>query len=52
MNRIILLYVRIESKSSAFGIRRSSGEERRSFCLSYGWVVELRPRPTWSTIVI
>ena len=32
------------SKSSAFGIRGSSGE--------YGWVVELRPGPTWSIIVI
>ena len=31
MNRILLLYVKIESKSSAFGIRGSSGEERGTF---------------------
>jgi hypothetical protein len=42
-----------KSKSSAFGIRGSLGEERGSFLfLSYGWVVELQPRPTWSMIVI
>ena len=53
MNRIPLLYVKIESKSSAFGIRGSLGEERGSFLsLSYGRVVELRPRPTWFVIVI
>ena len=32
MNIILLLYVKIESKSSAFGIRGSSGEERGAFC--------------------
>jgi hypothetical protein len=32
INRILLLYVKIESKSSAFGIKRSSGEERGAFC--------------------
>ena len=31
MNRILVLYVKIESKSSAFGIRGSSGEERGIF---------------------
>ena len=45
MNRILLLYVKIESKSSAFGIRGSSGEERGAFWIvssfSYGRVVEL-----------
>ena len=40
MNRILLLYVKIESKSSAFGINESSGEERQTFCLSpiVGWL--------------
>ena len=41
MNRIFLLYVKVESKSSAFGIRGSSGEESGSFfCLSpmVGWL--------------
>ena len=40
MNRTLLLYVKIECQSSAFGIRRSSGEERGSFCLSpmVGWL--------------
>ena len=53
MNRTLLLCVKIESKRSAFGIRGSSGSERiSSLSLSYGRVVELRPRPTWSTIVI
>ena len=53
MNRILLLYVKIKSKSNAFGIRGSSGEERAYFwSFSYGQVVELRPRPIWSTIVI
>ena len=52
-NRILLLYVKIQSKSSAFGIRESSGEERATFLsLSYGGVVELRPRPTWSIFEI
>ena len=54
MNRILLLYVKIKSKSSAFGIRGSSGEERKRIflSLSYGRVVELKPRPSWSRIVI
>ena len=53
INRILKLYVKIECKSSAFGVRGSSGEERRSFLsLSYGQVVELRPRSNWLTIVI
>ena len=52
MNRIFLLYVKIKSKNNAFGIRRSSGEEEGSFSLSYGRVVELKPRPPWSMIVI
>ena len=41
MNRILLLYVKIESKSSAFGIKESSGEERGSFCClspMVGWL--------------
>ena len=40
MNRIPLLYVKIESKSSAFGIRGSLGEEGGFFCLSpmIGWL--------------
>ena len=40
MNRIILPYVKIESKSNAFGINESSGEERQTFCLSpmVGWL--------------
>jgi hypothetical protein len=40
MNKIILLYVKIDSKSSAFGIRGSSGEEGGYFCLSpmVGWL--------------
>ena len=39
INRILLLYVKVESKSSAFGIKESSGEERGSLCLSpmIGW---------------
>ena len=53
MNRIILLYVKIKSKSSAFGIRGSSGEERGSFwSLSYVRMVELKPRPTWSNVTL
>ena len=52
MNIIFLLYVKIESKSNVFGIRESLGEERGYFLsLSYGQVVELRPRPTWFMIV-
>ena len=44
MNIMFLLYVKIESKSSAFGIRGSSGEERGYYLsLSYGRVVELSP---------
>ncbi len=40
MNRILLLYVKVEGKSNAFGIKESSGEERGSFCLSpmVGWL--------------
>jgi hypothetical protein len=43
MNRMLLLYVKIESKSSAFGIRGNSGEEGLFVVssLSYGRVVEL-----------
>ena len=53
VNRTLLLYVEKESESSAFDIRGSSGEERgASSPPSYGRVVELKPRPTWSTIVI
>ena len=54
MNRIFLLYVKIESISSAFGIRGSSGKERGYFCLSpiVGWLSLIKPRPTWSMIVI
>ena len=53
MNRILLLYVKIENKSSAFGIRGSLGKERGFFLpLSYGWVIELRPRHAWSMNVI
>ena len=37
MNRIFLLYVRIESKNNAFGIRRSSSEERGFFFVSLLW---------------
>ena len=53
MNITLLFFVKIESKVVSFGIRGSSGEERGSlWSLSYGRVVELRPRPTWSMIVI
>ena len=40
MNRILLLYVKINSISSVFGIRGSSGEEGIFFCLSpmVGWL--------------
>ena len=40
MNETLLLYVKIECKSSAFGIRGSLGEERGSFCLPpmVGWL--------------
>ena len=40
MNRTLVLYVYIESKSSAFSIRGSSGEERDFFGLSpmVGWL--------------
>jgi hypothetical protein len=46
MNVTLLLHVKIESKSSAFGIKRSLEEERGVFfcvvsSLSYGRVVEL-----------
>ena len=50
MNRILLLYVKIESKSSALDIRGSSGEERGVFVvssLSYGRAVEL----LWSNLI-
>ena len=53
MNRIFWLYEKIESKSSAFGVRGISGEEGVSFMsLSYGWVVKLRPRSNWFMTVI
>ena len=51
MNRILLLHVKIESKSSAFGIKESLREERIFLSLSYGRVVKLKPKPTWSRIV-
>jgi hypothetical protein len=44
MNRLLSLHVKIESESSAFGIKGCSGEERVAFVgsfLSYGRVVEL-----------
>ena len=42
MNRILLLYVKVEGKSNAFGIKESSGGGERTFMsLSYGRVVEL-----------
>ena len=34
LNRILLLYMKIKSKSSTFGIRESSGEEKESFYFS------------------
>ena len=37
MNKILLLYVRIENKSNAFGIRGSSGEERGFFFVFLLW---------------
>ena len=39
MNRILLLYVKVKGKSSAFGIKKSSGKERGFLCLSpmVGW---------------
>jgi hypothetical protein len=39
MNRLLSLHVKIESESSAFGIKGSSGEERVAFCckLSLLW---------------
>ena len=49
MNRTLLLHMKIESKSNAFGIRRSSGDERgSSLSLSYGRVVKFKTRPTMS----
>ena len=47
MNRIPLLHMKIESKTCAFGIKESLGEER-GYCLSlsYGRVVELSPKLT------
>ena len=33
MNRLLSLHVKIESESSAFGIKGSSGEERGAFWL-------------------
>ena len=45
MNKILLLYVKTKSKSSALGINESSGEERGFFSsLSYGRVIELIPK--------
>ena len=40
INIIILLYVKMKNKSSAFDIRGSSGKKRRFFCLSpkVGWL--------------
>ena len=38
MNTTLLLYVKIESKNNAFGIRGSLGEERGSFYLSLSYV--------------
>jgi hypothetical protein len=40
LNRILLLYMKIESKSDTFGIRGSSEEERGSFYFSpmVGWL--------------
>ena len=32
VNRILLLYVNIESKSSTFGMKENLGEEKGSFC--------------------
>ena len=55
MNNNLLLYVKIKSKSSAFGIRGNSGRIENIFfffSLSYGQVVELRPRSNWYMIVI
>ena len=50
---MLSLYVKIESKSSSFDTKESSREERIFFLsLSYGRVVELKPRPIWSSIVI
>ena len=53
MNRILSLCVKVENKSSAFGIREILGRREDLFCLSpYGRAVEVRLRPTWSMIVI
>lgn len=42
MNIIPLLHVKIESKSSTFGVKEISGEEREFFLsVSYSRVVEL-----------
>ena len=40
MNIILLLCVKVESKSNAFGIKECSGEEREPLCLSpmVGWL--------------
>ena len=40
MNIILLLYVKVESKSSAFGIKESLGKDEAFFCLSpmVGWL--------------
>ena len=42
VNTILLLYVKIKSKSSDFGIRGSSGEERGAF-----WWLALSPMVGW-----
>ena len=53
MNIIILLYVKIESKSSTFGVKEISGEEREFFLsVSYSRVVELWPNTYLVFVVI
>ena len=45
INKILLLYVKTKTKSSALGMKESSGEERGSFLsLYHGRVVELIPK--------
>ena len=54
MNKILLLYMKIESKSSAFGINKSSPGKREDlvWSFSYGRMVELRPKTYLVFVVI
>ena len=50
MNIVLLLYMKIDSKSSAFGMKGSSEEETLSFCLSpmVGWLsLDTTKKTSW-----